>query len=411
MRFLFSTLFLGFVWCCFSQQWLPSVKDSIQIRKYDVQWTGLAEYYGSSLPRSITNRLFWGGEITEALKQKGIQQLTKTNFFETQINQEFEYRNYSVSALKNNRWGYCVKGGFVSFSTIKYPKDFYTTALYGNESFSGKVLDFSRLKFSNWTFQKLGFGLVNKQSNSVITLNFYNLSNYRHADIRTLTMYQSDQTDTLMLTYNGSFRNFSGKQFTKGVGIGLDFDLRFKINALAKKPLYFQVLAQNIGFVKTVQQLTDYSSNSTFLFSGFSFNQLTNGNLIANDSDSLSSVLDTLGITQTRRSAIFNLPGLLQISKLIDMNSKQRFQSFFGTGMYLSTNSLPFVYVGLDYILLQKQNASLHVGLSLNYRGLYSYKGGTYLNYRYKNCYIALVGTNLIGNTGQSLMLRFLCVF
>jgi hypothetical protein len=411
---------LSFFYCSlsvFSQQWLPALSDS-STQKHAISFTGTAENASTSLPFSITQKLLFGGEITESLKQAGLEHLKTNNRLGIVLNTEVEYRDFSINLLKRNNWGLSVKAGQFTFMGLSYPKDLYSFVFYGNTSYekvpsgstntvvtSNNVHSLSEIKLTAESFQKIGVGFLNKRTNSTVHFNMYNLYGFAACDFNRLTLYQSQQADTLTFNYNGSFSYTDNRNFTKGVGVGLDADLRFTISG-KRKPMHFQFVCQNIGFAKTQHIVTEYSGDTTFTFTGLTYKQLVNESPF-----SVQSVLDTLGLRKKISSEIVCFPGLVQFSKLVDANTPQKVQAFYGAGMYLTSISIPYLFAGTDFKVTCSTNFKWHLGINANFGGFSIFKGGIYTTMQLKNWYFGLSGTNLIGRTGQSILARIQCVF
>ena len=80
----------------------------------------------------------------------------------------------------------------------------YDLAFYGNSNFGGQEIDLSGLRASAFLFEKIGFGLIHKQSNSSVSLNLVNLTNYASINISDASLFQSNDFDSLNLNLTGS---------------------------------------------------------------------------------------------------------------------------------------------------------------------------------------------------------------
>lgn len=415
-------LLLSAIYCSlsvFSQQWLPTLNDSSP-KRHAVLFSLTAENASTSLPFSLTQKLVFGGEITKSLKQEGLNYQKTTNRIGIVLSSEVVYNDFSINLIKRSNWGLSVKAGQFAFVGLSYPKDLYSLVFYGNNSpnisdpynssnsavlTSKNLHSLSGTKLTAQSFQKIGLGFLNKRTQSTVHFNIYNLSNFAACDFNHFTVYQSNQADTLILNYNGSFRYLDSRKFNKGIGVGLDADLRFKISG-KRKSLQFQFIFQNIGFAKTQQALTEYSGDSTFTFTGLTYTQLVNKSPF-----SIHTALDTLGLRKKISKEIVFFPGFVQFSKLVDGNTQQIIQAFYGAGMYITSVSIPFVFTGVDFNVKSTQNVKWHLGINANFGGFSVFKGGIYTNLQLKNWYVGLSSTNLIGKTGQSILARLQCVF
>ena len=391
-----------------AQSWLPIQHDTLLNRKHEIIFTGTADYASTSLHKSLTQKLFYGGEITDEIKDKSLKLHRGINRFGSDLNTEIEYRNFSVSLFKNPNWGFTIKAGYYSFINALYSKDLYELTFYGNQNYIGDTAFLSGTKFSAYTFQKIGFGWLDKKSKSSVSLNIFNLSNYSNAFIRKGEIYQSSEIDTLSVNFSGNASFNSSSDFINGLGFGVDFDLRIAVPTRNNKPLYYQFLAKNIGFASLINPLNRFSGDSTFTFTGLSYNEVLNGSSFL---DSNFSILDTLGVQKSQARKTLFLPGYLQFSKLVDANSTRKLQEFYGIRMFLASAFNPLVFAGLDYRINVNPSNTLNVGINTSYGGFSKFRFGFYSSIKIKNWNIGLASENIFGKTGESFLFRMQCVF
>ena len=125
--------FLGFLFLFstgFSQSWLPIQHDTLLNRKHEFIFSGTGDYASTSLHKSLTNKLLFGGEITDDIKEKSLKLHRGINRFGLDLSSEIEYRNYTTNLFKKNTWGFVVKAGYFSFINALYSQDFYELTFY-----------------------------------------------------------------------------------------------------------------------------------------------------------------------------------------------------------------------------------------------------------------------------------------
>lgn len=391
-----------------AQSWLPIQQDTLLDKKQEFVFSGTADYASTSLHKSLTQKLFYGGEITDEIKDKSLKLHRGINQFGADLNAEIEYRNFQVNLFGKSTWGFTVKAGYYSFINALYSKDLYKLAFYGNESFTGNTASISGTQFSAYGYQKIGFGWLDKKSKSSISLNVYNLYNYSAALVRTGEIVQSQSIDSLSIAFDGRASFTNGTSFFKGFGAGLDADIRLKVPTKKNKVVYYQFLAKNIGFTSVRESLTRYAGDSVFTFTGLTFNQVLNGSSFL---DSNFSVLDTLGIQKSQVKTTVFLPGFLQFSKLVDANSTRKLQEFYGIRVFLASAYTPLVFAGLDYRIPLGKINTLNIALNTSYGGFSKFRFGLYSSLQIKNWNLGLASENIIGKTGQSILFRLQCAY
>ena len=404
MKYIFLFNFLFVIFLFKAQHWCPVQHDTLTENKHEIIFSGCANYSSTSLNNSLTKKLFYGGEITEAIKDKSFKLHGDLNRFGTDVSVEIEYRNFSVNLFKKKNWGFIIKSGIYNFLAAQYSKDLFGVTFYGNEMYQGQLASFSGTKISAYSFEKLGFGWLDKKSKSSVCLNVYNLTNTLSAKINTGGIYQSNEGDTLIILFDGEASFINSKSFSNGLGLGIDFDIRIPLTYKSDESNYIQFLGRNLGLVSLTQAQTFYRADSVYTFTGYTFDQLlNNGNILT----SPSNILDSVGILNSEKKSIVFLPGFLQVSKLINENSKNRLQEFYGIRMYLSSIYTPMLFIGANY----RVGKYLNIGLNGSYGGFTSYRLGMYSSLKLRNWNLALASENLISKNGESLILRLQCAF
>lgn len=403
---LFSFFFIYFFGS--SQSWLPIQHDTVLDKNHELVFSGVADYGSTSLNKSLTQKLLYGGEITDQIKEKSLKLHRGINRFGSDLNAEIEYRNYTTNVFKQNRSGFLVKAGYFSFINALYSKELYELTFYGNQNYLGDTASFSGTKFNTFTYQKIGFGWLDKKTKSSISLNVYSLNSYASANFRTAEIYQSSSIDTLVVTYDGSAQFLSSTNLFSGLGLGIDADIRFAIPTKYETPIYYQFLAKNIGIASFNNPLTNYDTDTSLTFTGLTFNQVLNGSSFL---DSNFSVLDTIGIQKTQSNPLIFLPGFFQFSKLVDANSPRKLQEFYGVRLFLASAYTPLVFVGADYRISFGQKTNLNIGINASYGGFSRFRFGTYSSVKIKNWNFGIASENILGRTGQSILFRVQCAF
>jgi len=388
----------------FGQHYIPMNFDTLIEPKQELILTGIADASSTAMGFDIAQKFLFGGAITTEMKDKSLERHKSMNRFGSDANFEIEYRNHKVNMFKDERFGFLVKAGMYNFNQLMYSKDAFSLAMYGNSGFIGDTANLSGTQFKTMTFQKIGFGLIDKISKSSITLNLVGLNNAASIDLDRFALYQSAENDTLKLAYAGNYNFYDNSDYIKSFGLALDFDIRFNSPNKKGEATYFQVMGRNLGFVSALSSQTAYSTKSLVTFTGFSYNEIVDGGSIINDN---ATLMDSLGIEETTEKNMEFLPGLVQASKLVDVNSKRKLQEFYGGRMYLSRVAIPQVFAGLNYHPID----FLNVGASVTYGGFSGLRSGAYLSYNSAKLNIGVSSENLFSKIGVSYLIRLQCAF
>lgn len=391
-----------------SAQLLPIQYDTLE-RSQEVILTGGLDFSTSGLQNELTMKFIRGGYITDDIKNASMDKHRDINRAGGILIGDVEYRNYDVQLLEKRDWGIIVKAGYNTFGGAVYSQDLYGLAMYGNDRYVGDTIDFSGFNSSFATYQKLGFGLIDRKSKSSITLNVFNISDYASIGLRDAQVQQDDNGDNINLVLDGEFAFRESQAFNQGIGFGVDVDFKIPFQFSNDQTSFLQIQAKNIGVGYLYEKQRVYSVDTTFNFSGFEFNQLFGDNAINFDS---LDVLDTLGISSSLENRTFLLPGFIQVGKIVDQHSSKRVQSFFGLRLYPSLIYVPYVFGGAHF----KANDWLSLGANISYGGFTNFRGGLYASMNFNKIAVGLATEDVIGavsgiGKGKSIFLRVKCAF
>ena len=113
MKFIYIGLFLFISLGVKAQFMLPILEDSL-VPKHEICLSGLADYSGSSILNSLSDKLFYGGEITDDIKTASFDKHGVINRFGLNMQGEIEYRNTAASLCKKHDLGFGIKAAYHS---------------------------------------------------------------------------------------------------------------------------------------------------------------------------------------------------------------------------------------------------------------------------------------------------------
>ncbi len=391
---------------CISQQLLPIQYDTT-FYSHEIIFSGMGEYSSSSLKNEFTDKLINGGYITDQIKNASFSKHKMINRLGVDLNTELEYRNMKVNAFKKEKIGFLVKGGDYLLGSAIYTKDLFGLGFYGNSNYLDQTTDLAGSQFTFISFQKIGFGLVDKITKSNFSFNFYNISDYSNGYLKEGKLTENVDGTAFSLQLNGELNSTTGKSFSKGIGFGIDIDYRISMNLKPNKKTVVQFLFKNIGFANYFTGIQNYRIDSTYSFDGLKLNQIYGEHSIFKDD---FSVLDTLNIQKSTQKKTMFLPGFLQVGKIIDDNYQGKFQSFFGIRLYPSLTFTPSVFIGCQY----KVKNWLEVGTQGTIGGFSNVRLGIYSSIKIKKWVIGVASQDVYGmisknGYGKSILIRLRC--
>lgn len=388
-----------------TQNWLPVFQDTLADNSTEIWFDAGAQYNGNSLHRNLVSKLFYGGEITNEIKEQNLNRMKNVNIFYSDIQSEVSYRNTKSNFFRNKRLGWSLKLGAASYLTSNFSKDAFHLAFFGNAPFAGQVADISGSRIQNYTFEKIGFGLIDKRSSSSVHFNFVNLTNYTDFHAYFGGVFQSEELDTLQVLLNGKFRQFGDGKFSSGAGASFDLDKRLYVLKNNGQPLFFRLELNNIGVVRASSSQS-FRADTLIQFTGFTFNEMINGTSLL---DSTQTLLQKLGIEERQESYWVLLPFSIQLSKMVNSSSNALFQEFYGARMvYLSDIQ---IFAGVDFKVPLKGKINWHVGTNISYGGSANVMFGNYSHLSSGKWALGMVSENLLLQSGESFKFKLQCAF
>lgn len=400
------------VWCSFfvlsfafiskAQHVLPLQHDTL-VPKMEFIVHGLADYGSSSIERRIANKFLYGGEISDDMINSSFDRHKGINRIGLDLQSELEFRNYQTEKIAGGKYGWLIRGAVQTYGSAVYSKDLFGLIFNGNESYLGQVIDFSGSRGGFWSFQKLGFGLIDKKSKSNISLNGYSIGSFSSMGISAGQLFQSEWGDSLSLRYSGQVDVFRAEKMKRGWGLGIDADIRIPVDISEEKTIYIQFLVRNVG-VAYLPNVNRYFADSSVTFQGLTFDQLF-GSTAFSDPD--FSWMDTLNVRSAVVGQFKLLPAFIQMGKMIDEMNNSKIQAFYGARIYPSVALTPHVYGGIHYSPIKWFATGIHAV----YGGYGGFRLGWYSSLNFEKMNIGLATENIYGTLsgmglGESVVLR-----
>lgn len=404
MRIINSILAVSICVLAHSQSMLPLVQDTnINACNHEISLSGVVDFQATSIGEDITKSFIYGGFIDDAMKLSSSNRHDEINRFGIDLNTEVVYKNHKVNLFKDSLKGLLVKVGVFSFSSLIYSKDLFDMAFYGNDMFTGDTAYFTGSQFNSFAFQKIGIGWLNKKSKSSFSLNFIGVNNYLNGVINESYLYHSQDADSLEFLLSGEGVRPKKTSYYKGFGLAIDMDYRFKMKKNEKEFVHFQLVMRNLGFAYLLNT-ENYIANGVATVDSYQINDLINSESIFSNPEEVS---DGLSDTIITKGSLVMLPAMFQFTKLVDYNSLNRFQGFFGFRGYLNNAYVPMLFGGLDF----KAAKWCRFGAQASYGGFSQLRWGMYSSFNFKNFNLGIASENLFSKTGESILIKLSCAF
>ena len=310
------------------------------------------------------------------------------------------YTDYTVNLFKKKEFGLVVLAGYQNYFAASYSSDLFKLLANGNANFDGAI-DLTNTRFFQMSHQKIGFGVLDEKTRSTFALSLVNSAGFQSMDLVNCVFRQNTNKDTTDLILVGSYNGNSLGGFSNGIGAAIDVDMRVPV-VLGKHKVLIQLSAQNVGFVRYNRASFSYDVDTNYRYTGFTLNQIQD--LSNNEALSLA---DTLNLVRQTGGKNVWLPGFLQVAKIVDYNSSNTFQSFFGLNVYTQILYLPQVFAGVHW----QPNRVFAAGLHGSYGGFGGARIGFYADVKLAQFRMGLSSHDVLGtfaNTGfgNSLLFR-----
>lgn len=404
MRHYLSLLFIGVAACSFGQNALPIYHDTLGYTSNFIELDEAIDYHSTSIKNDLSKTFIWGGEIDQTMKDRSFNKHSGINRLGIYNTNELRYLHLSKPFLGKESCGWGVKMGYYAAGSVSYNKDLFGLLMYGNSSYLDQTASFSNTISQFMLFQKVGFGLVDRKTKSSVYLNIINVQQAFKAAINKGELSQNADGSSLDVLLDGDFTFTEGTNFSQGLGLAIDGEYRFMTPWIKDTKAPISISVNNLGVAYMYNGMSKYVIDSTYNYSGFTVNQLTNSAATFGDD---FDVFDSLRIEKTQVKKWLATPGYIQLMKLVDYNSSKKLQSFFGVRVYPTMRAVPAVFVGLNYRPIQMFSAAL----SLYYGGFGKIRSGLYLNYLSRKLTVGLGTDDILGYVskngyGQSLIVK-----
>lgn len=348
----------------------------------------------NGLSSSLTNKLIWGGYISDDLKKESAKHLRQKNNFGINL-------NYDVSTFikGNSKFDFLI--GFKNQEVLNatYSKDFFNLMFYGNESYRGLTASFENCNINALRFQEVKFGAIMHKVDSVgkigISLSFLKGEQLFYLKTnKNSGLYTSADGSELVLNsnFNLAISDTNNKKITSFNGVGASADIFFETPYKSKvgKRSVLVVNANNIGFVHWRNNSVQYSSDSTFHFSGYNVNNILDLKDSTLNKINRDSILR--GLTNARRENFnTNIPTNLVIINKIYFG-KELFCLQTGFRFIFNANYKPYVFIEPEY-KVKNVTFALHTG----YGGYVRLNVGASVAWNCKNWFVRIGSNSLQG--------------
>jgi hypothetical protein len=361
-------------------------------------------YNSTGVRRQIPDAFFYGGLIDSSQISQSLTKLSARNAFGLQMGFNAQWQTPWVVSKDSKKWGsgyrWVLGAGIQQYGGIQFSKDLFGLVFQGGLPYMGDTLDMSNLRVEATTFAKIGMGLVNTTTQSSFLVHFVAVQNHIAAALQKGTWLQYPSSAQIDLALQGQAQ-FSGSS-PAAYGVAFDLDYRFGSVENEETEQQFQFLVQNFGVARSTST-TQYELAGSLQYAGFSLAQWQQASV----NELTAAFLDSLGYQKSTVSSWILLPAQFQLAKVINWDSPQRLDAYYGAQFMLRQTYTPLIYAGAHY----KVKKAWQTGLGMAYGGFGGLRVQAYSAFHFKRSQLLLRSDNIALQNGASLYLQFRCDF
>lgn len=376
---LFSLSGIGY-----GQELLPAMYDST-LANHQVNFIGGAVQHSTRLNNSLSRKFIFGGEISDELSQKTYDNQNEYNRIGFGARAAIEYRSPVQIFESKPNLSWMVSASAEAHFSGEYSDDLFGLVFIGNTPFLGENASLANASGRLEQFLTVGGGIHDRKTKSFLTLNAILPQQFFQVDVNRGYMTFSETGDQIDLRLEAEAMMANSHAYFKGLGAAFNFDFNIPFGTPETFNGVISVVGRNIGGYQ-IHNADFITIDTEQSYSGFALNDLL-------DEDGLSSLKDSLNISETSRSRFKVLPGFLQIGKIVSAHSPTKVQSFFGVRMYMNRIYRPLVYAGIHY---QPVN-QFSFGAQGSFGGYGNFRLGLYANYSLEKIVIGIGTEDLLG--------------
>lgn len=379
------------------------LQTQVLVAQQSFELAAFGSYNSTGLQRQIPDAFFYGGAIDSNTIAKSLAKLGARNSFGLQMGANAVWKSpWQLSkdtkkAASSYNWTF--GAGIEQYTGLHFSKDAFGLVFQGGLPYLGDTLHLGNMKAESITFSKIGFGVVNPQTQSALLVHFVKVHNHIGASLQDGLWFQDPLSAQISLALEGAAQlsNAAG-----GFGFAMDLDYRFGSNQEEEQEQQFQLLIQNFGFAR-LSNRSIYALNGALQYQGFSLAEWQQ----TNPNDLASNFLDSLGYQQNTATNWVFLPATVTLAKRIDWESAARLQAYYGAQFIMRQTYTPLVYLGA-HVRISKV---WQTGVGMAYGGFGGLRAQAYSAFHFKRSQLALRSDNIFMQNGASLYIQYRCDF
>ncbi len=269
----------------------------------------VAGYDSNVLYNDLVTALYRGGVINQDVRTRSLDRMGGMNRGGFLLGGRVAYA-WGDSLFGRANWMPRISLAYNSAMGIRFAKDAYSLAFFGNAGFEGSTAHLApgSLYWSN--YQTLGFGVEDRRSGTFVELSVVNGQKLNSAHISKAEFYTAVDGRYLDLQLNGDMHqsDTTGKEFSSGLGaaVNLEWHKEFRLLGPGAE---FVLGITDLGFIAWNNKSLSIKKDSALHYEGVEVKDILDlENLVVNP----SVIRDTLGLGSSHGGFITLLPVIVE---------------------------------------------------------------------------------------------------
>ena len=229
-------------------------------------------YDSNTLRNDLLLGLYQGGELERDLRQRTLDGLHDAN------RGGYEWRvsascTWGDSLFGNPRWKPRASLSAQGMMGIRFPKDAYALAFFGNAGYEDRTAHVGPARFEQVAFQSIRFGVEDHPSGSYLELGLVNGQALHTGRLDKADLYTAPDGRYLELALDGEYHvgDTAAGRWSKGIGVAIEGQWNHGIR-LVGSPATLRIRVSDLGFVAWNPGSLSVSQDSVIHYEGIEVN-------------------------------------------------------------------------------------------------------------------------------------------
>ena len=291
--------------------------DSAAVR-HRVTFEGHGDFDSNAIHNDVLSPLVFGGTITREARQRALDAIGDHGRAGTELGGCIS-GTWSNGIFGHGHWQMRTSLAWKYALGVRFSPDAFAVSFFGNAAFEDRSAKLAPLRFEQWNYQRIGFGVEDARSGSFLELALVNGSSYNSAEVRRANLFTATNGRYLDMDIDGSYHRSdtsANAGFNNGIGIALNAKWAKTIRAFGA-PSRLSLELADAGFMQWNARTLSASLDSVIHFEGVAVNDILElgGSVIDR-----TTLQDSLGLGYATGSLLRPLPawfeGVFQLGML-----------------------------------------------------------------------------------------------